>query len=586
MAPLLAPPRWFGSSHREDGQKLVAIAETFPVMAPGEIKIEGLGKRYWFRSLGQELANADPVDEEAADAADDDPDDEDGTPFSLFRRPMSEVWALRDVSFHVKPGERVGIIGANGSGKSTLLRLLSRVLPPSEGSIEGAGIVVPFNTLTGPLSPDVSGCDNLRMLARLLGIPRDHLEERLPEIVDFSELGPLAYEKVTRYSDRSFTRLSAAMALFIDAAIYLIDDDIKVGDEAYRLKFNNKLAEVLQRGVTLCYASNKLNTIREYCGRAILLDRGRIAADGEANGVISRFLATSDQAIDLDDMKLAPDDQEVAESTSRARPLIAGAALADGREPLIGWAEQVERAETAWERVLRRWREKNRLKDRKKGAAASIQGESTRGMVHSLNCVDAEGKPISQSLPGESVFVELSVESFEENAKIEVRLELHRLPKVNLLAMVAEPLVPLIADKAGQYLFRVEVPGDLIAYCNECVSLKFVLRVTFRTAGSDERDMVVAKSRFDVRGDVRFQFDEQRFFGGEPATSILEPAPTFVRPPAEIEGFEGAGAAPRLLTRWEMLNRAPAIRPKLAWTIYRLVQSKTERQEEMLHADA
>ena len=122
--------------------------------------------------------------------------------------------------------ERVAVIGGNGSGKSTLIRVLSRTLPASEGTIEGAGSVVPFAALAGPISTERTGCDNLRMIARLLGLPLGRLEERLPEVLDFSELGALAREKVCRYSSKSFLRLSLAMALCMDADIYLIDDGL------------------------------------------------------------------------------------------------------------------------------------------------------------------------------------------------------------------------------------------------------------------------------------------------------------------------------------------------------------------------
>lgn len=532
-------------------------------LKPGEIKVEGLGKRYWFRSLGGGFGNAE-ADEEV-DAYPE--DNEEGDPISLFRRPMGEVWALRDVSFQVKPGERVGIIGANGSGKSTLIRILSRALPPSEGIIEGAGIVMPFACLTSPLSADVSGCDNLRMLARLLGIPQNHLEERLPDIVDFSELGSIAHEKVARYSDRSFLRLAAAMALFIDPAIYLIDDDVKVGDEAYRLKFQNKFAEVLQREVTLLYASNKLHLIRDYCGRAILLDGGSIVADGEVNAVIRRFLA-------------APPPVEPTNSESTTSDLVPDVTLAGCRQPLIGWAEKVERAELAWKEALKRWLDKYPVRNQKRRSIA-MDGESSLGIVHSLICVNDEGKPVGQCLPGESLFVELLVESIEENVKIEVRLELHRIPKVNMLILVAEPLVPLIAEQAGRYLYRVEVSRDLMACFNDRTFMEFVLRVAFSRANSDQREMVTATAPFEVRGDVRFQSDEQRFFNGEPATSIIEPTPAFVVCPAEIEGSEEETADVHAQTKWQMLNRPAAIRPRLAWMIYRVVES--EQRQELLH---
>ena len=166
----------------------------------GEIKIEGLGKRYWFRSDAPE----EDEPEEEADELDDEERGSRGFGFFFGRR--AEIWALRDLFCHIEPGDRVALIGVNGSGKTTLIRILSRTLPPSEGTIEGAGNVVPFAALTGPISTQRSGCDNLRMLARLLGLVARATREAPSDIIDFSELGSLAHEKVHRYSR---SRLSA-----------------------------------------------------------------------------------------------------------------------------------------------------------------------------------------------------------------------------------------------------------------------------------------------------------------------------------------------------------------------------------------
>jgi hypothetical protein len=190
----------------------------------------------------------------------------------------------------------------------------------------------------------------------------------------------------------------------------------------------------------------------------------------------------------------------------------------------------------------------------------------------------------NQPVPsGRNVVVELLMETIEPDIKVEVRLEVLQ-PRFEWLILVAEPLVPLLATNAGRYLFRIELPGTFMACCNERIKLSVVMRVAFGKEGSDNRDMMSAKCFIDVRGDVRFQLDERRFFEGAPATSIIKPAPTFVKPPAEIEGSDRI-TVPRRLTTWEMLNRPAAIRPKLAWMIYRIVESESERREELLHAD-
>ena len=261
-------------------------------MRRGEIKIEGLGKRYWFRS---DAPKEEDEDEQDTDDADDDEEEEDGGRSGFYFGPRTEVWALRDLFCHIEPGERIAVIGVNGCGKSTLLRILSRTLPPSEGTVEGVGSVIPFQALSGPISRQNSGCDNLRMIARLLGLPLGRLEERLPEIIEFSELGALAYEKVGRYSSKSFNRLSLSMALYMDADIYLIDDGLGVPDPIYYKKFVQKFAEILDQNRTLIYSSNNLNELKRYCRRALWLDRGKLVADGEFDKTVEQYLSHRDK---------------------------------------------------------------------------------------------------------------------------------------------------------------------------------------------------------------------------------------------------------------------------------------------------
>jgi ABC-type polysaccharide/polyol phosphate transport system ATPase subunit len=274
----------------------------------GEIKIEGLGKRYWFRS------SAPKKEEEEEEDLDEgvDEEDEDDDRRRFYFGPRTELWALRDLFCHVEPGERIAVMGVNGSGKTTLIRILSRTLPPSEGTIEGAGTVIPFQALASPISGQQSGCDNLRMIARLLGLPLSQLEERLPEIAEFSELGALAYEKVLRYSRRSYTRLSLAMALCMDADIYLIDEGMSGPDPIFHKKVIEKFQEVLGRNRTLIFASNNLQELKRYCRRAIWLDRGRLVADGQFDTVIDKYLTHRDHQQSQPAIVTAPKHVEIS----------------------------------------------------------------------------------------------------------------------------------------------------------------------------------------------------------------------------------------------------------------------------------
>ena len=132
------------------------------------------------------------------------------------------------------------------------------------------------------------------MIARLLGLPLSQLEERLPEIAEFSELGALAYEKVLRYSSRSFARLSLAMALCMDADIYLIDEGMSGPDPIFHKKVLKKFQEILDRKRTLIFASNNLQELKRYCRRALWLERGRLVADGQFDAVVEQYLSHRD----------------------------------------------------------------------------------------------------------------------------------------------------------------------------------------------------------------------------------------------------------------------------------------------------
>jgi ABC-type polysaccharide/polyol phosphate transport system ATPase subunit len=277
-----------GSALKSPGNDLSGLARGWEMrLRHGEIRIEGLGKRYSFRSRAPE----EEEEEEEEDVDDVDEDGESrGNNFGLIFGRRTEIWALRDVFCHVEPGERIAVIGTNGAGKTTLIRILSRTLPPSEGTVEGAGSVVPFAALSGAISAQRSGCDNLRMLARLLSLPLERLEQRLPEIIEFSELGSLAHEKVFRYSSKSFARLSMAMALCVDADIYLIDDGLSFSDQIYQKKAREKFEEVLGRNRTLIFASNNLRELKLYCRRALWLDGGKLVGDGEFDAIAERYL--------------------------------------------------------------------------------------------------------------------------------------------------------------------------------------------------------------------------------------------------------------------------------------------------------
>lgn len=530
-------------------------------MRPGELIIDRLGKRYWLSP-----SSGEQDEDEREDDREETGDEEPGRGAKLLQRLRRvESWALRDVSLRVRRGERLAIIGANGSGKSTLLRILSRTLPPSEGFVEGAGVVVPFAALKSPLSPRMSGVDNLRMIARLLAIPLGRLEERMPEIIEFSGIGGLARERTSRYSASSFGRLSMSMGLLIEADIYLVDDGISVGDQVFRGKFEDRFVELLNKNVTLVFASNRLAQARSYCNRAILLDHGRLVVDGEINSVIQRFVSNSEE-VELDDLALSPMDQPAHGGSEMIAAPPCALIPQERLVPMEDWAHAVTRAERSWAEVLKRHRSKLRPRDLTNIGTVSVEKPSTLGTIHTLYCMNADGKPVHRVLPGEKLQIQLQVETFSDNVKVMARLELEAPP---VLILVSEPLIPFVADVKGQYLFSATIGSDLSALtCRSCL-YKWRTRVVFQSGDGAVVEMVNATVRVDFRGDVRFAFDEKRHMNGEPATSLLQPAPIHFAL-LEDGGQEVVTTERPVLSRWQNLNREPALRPRLEWTVHRI----------------
>ena len=523
-------------------------------LRPGEIRIEGLGKRYWFRS---HTKNVDDWTDNNADPEDEEEDEED----TFFRGRRTEIWALKDINCHIQPGDRIAVVGNNGAGKSTLIRILSRTLPPSEGLVEGAGIVIPFASLKSPLNVRMSGVENLKMMARLLAIPAHRVDERLPEIIEFSGIGVLAYERVTRYSQSSFIRLSMAMGLLVDANIYLVDDDLKSGDDNYRAKFQAAFADRIENGATLIYATNKLPQMRSTCRRALWLEQGHLIEDGNVDDIAAHFIPN----------EVAPDDQRVNEgsepqlmSPAPQRDLGPVDLSASRLRPMKNWLREVADAERSWKQFVDGWRTKVRGQETEASRFVEGRGRNSLGTIRGLRCLNSAGSPIEQCLPGENLRVELLLETFKPELTVSVRLEL--FTKSETFIFQSEPLVPLLTEDPGQYLFRADVEGNWLAHTYENLTHKFIARVLF-SHSDGEQWISNAIARLVVRGEMRVEFEEQRKSEGGPATSLLNPMPMPGRQFAEQEGNDPTSEEE---TATRTKSRRPGLRPRLNWIAYRV----------------
>jgi ABC-2 type transport system ATP-binding protein len=209
----------------------------------------------------------------------------------LRRRQLrrEEIWALRDVSFAIEPGEAVGIVGRNGSGKTTLLRLIAGIFQPTGGRLEVAGEVGSLLGLGAGFHPDFTGRENVYMNGAIHGLSRSYVNERLEEIVSFAELDEFFDVPVRTYSSGMYMRLGFAIATHLDADILLLDEVFAVGDEAFQRKCFGKILELRERGSTIVFVSHAAPAVERVCERAILLTSGRVAHDGAAREVIKHY---------------------------------------------------------------------------------------------------------------------------------------------------------------------------------------------------------------------------------------------------------------------------------------------------------
>jgi lipopolysaccharide transport system ATP-binding protein len=212
------------------------------------------------------------------------------------RRGPTHVWALRDVTFDVAPGEIVGIIGRNGVGKSTLLKVLSRITEPTEGWFELRGRVGSLLEVGTGVHPELTGRENIYLSGAILGMRRAEINRRFDEIVAFAEIDDFLDTPMKRYSSGMYVRLGFAVAAHLEPEILLVDEVLAVGDVSFQKKCLGKMGEVAGEGRTILFVSHNMAMIQSLCERGIFLDRGDIAFDGDVDKAIATYLRSMEEA--------------------------------------------------------------------------------------------------------------------------------------------------------------------------------------------------------------------------------------------------------------------------------------------------
>jgi lipopolysaccharide transport system ATP-binding protein len=205
------------------------------------------------------------------------------------RRLYQESWALRDVSFDIRRGETVGLVGRNGAGKSTLLQVLAGTLQPSTGQALVRGRVSALLELGAGFNGDFSGRDNLHMNAAILGLSREEIEDRMDAVIDFADIGEYIDMPVRTYSSGMYVRLAFSLAISVQPDILIVDEALSVGDEGFQNKCFARIRDFQEAGGTLFFVSHSPQAVIQFCRRALLIDSGGLLLDGEPKSVIDQF---------------------------------------------------------------------------------------------------------------------------------------------------------------------------------------------------------------------------------------------------------------------------------------------------------
>lgn len=253
----------------------MSLAEPSPAPTPAAsdtvvVACRGLTKSYpiWRSPLGQML----------------------GLVLPSLVRPQRSFTALDDVTLEVRRGEMVGILGHNGSGKSTLLQIVASTLTPTAGSVSVNGTVSALLELGAGLNPEYTGRENIYLYGAVVGIPRAAIKARVDEILAFSELGAFIDQPVKHYSSGMFLRLAFSVAISVEPELLIVDEALAVGDASFQLKCFEKIRDLKRRGTTVLLVTHSTQVVIELCDRCVLLDHGRLLADGDPAVVAPQYL--------------------------------------------------------------------------------------------------------------------------------------------------------------------------------------------------------------------------------------------------------------------------------------------------------
>lgn len=205
------------------------------------------------------------------------------------RQFFREFWALRNVTFQVRKGEQVGIVGRNGAGKSTLLQIICGTLGASEGQVQVNGRIAALLELGAGFNPELTGAENVFLNGAVLGVSRAEMEARYEQVLAFADIGSFINQPVKNYSSGMYMRLAFAVAVHVEPEILVVDEALSVGDEAFQRKCNLKIQSLKEGGTTVLFVSHSASHVIEVCNRALWIDKGRLMAQGDPKPIVSAY---------------------------------------------------------------------------------------------------------------------------------------------------------------------------------------------------------------------------------------------------------------------------------------------------------
>lgn len=205
------------------------------------------------------------------------------------KRYSTEFNALNGVSFNVAKGDIVGIIGTNGSGKSTILKIICGILQPSSGNVEVDGHISALLELGAGFNMEYTGIENIRLNGMMQGLSYQQIEEKIPAILAFAEIGDFAYQPVKTYSSGMFARLAFATSINIEPDILIVDEALSVGDMYFQEKCYEKMKQMVKSGATILFVSHSLPAVRNFCNKVVWIERGNLKAEGRADEICAKY---------------------------------------------------------------------------------------------------------------------------------------------------------------------------------------------------------------------------------------------------------------------------------------------------------